>query len=494
MDLKAIVRNLREKGIGETIRIANTKKKYRPMFEQWKAECAEHTAALKSLMSEGRDDEAAAYAAEHFPVLIDKGITILSLTHSNFKLEVSDILKKQEDLFNSKFPKQFKKYRKDIRENTIKKQIPAIYAKEAVKPIEKKVIFMENGISPSAAATELAHVMIAQKKYKVIYTGLQIRMVSVAEYYYNAREFIRDMATAKAVFISTANDLLSQFDVRPETKIIQLWHGVGAFKKVGYSTIGNSHFGKSEKAREEYNQYRNYTYVTVAGEEQIWVFEDAFRISRDTGVYKPIGIARTDVFFQEDYLRKQRNMLNKAFPACKNKKLILYAPTFRGSVAKAKAPDKLDIRLLAKSLPDDYVLLIKHHGLCKDIPPIPADLKNKFAFDMNEKEVLTIEGLLGVADILITDYSSVGFEFAIREKPMIFFAYDLDDYIDKRGMYFDYEDITPGPICSTTEEIADYICNLDERFDIEEVRAFRKKYVDACDGHAIERTIALLEE
>ena len=211
-------------------------------------------------------------------------------------------------------------------------------------------------------------------------------------------------------------------------------------------------------------------------------------------MYKPIGIARTDVFFQEDYLRKQRNMLNKAFPACKNKKLILYAPTFRGSVAKAKAPDKLDIRLLAKSLPDDYVLLIKHHGLCKDIPPIPADLKNKFAFDMNEKEVLTIEGLLGVADILITDYSSVGFEFAIREKPMIFFAYDLDDYIDKRGMYFDYEDITPGPICSTTEEIADYICNLDERFDIEEVRAFRKKYVDACDGHAIERTIALLEE
>ena len=266
------------------------------------------------------------------------------------------------------------------------------------------------------------------------------------------------------------------------------------FKKVGYSTVDNHNFGKSAKDREEYNQYRNYTAVTVAGEEQIWTFEDAFRIPRESGVYRPIGIARTDVFFWPEYYNEQMEMLYEAYPQIKGKKLILYAPTFRGSVSKAKAPDQLDIRAMAEALSDEYVLLIKHHGLCKERPPIPEDLKNVFAFDMNSVKVLTIEGLLAIADILITDYSSVGFEFAIREKPIVFFAYDIEDYIDKRGMYYDYEDITPGPVCRTTEEINDYIANIDERFDHDAVKAFREKYVNACDGHAIERTIALLEE
>ena len=273
-----------------------------------------------------------------------------------------------------------------------------------------------------------------------------------------------------------------------------LKHGVGMFKKVGFSTADNTHFGKSRKDREKYNQYRNYTHVTIAGEEQMWTFEDAFRIPCESGIYRPIGIARTDVFFDQNYCDEQIALLYEAYPQIKGMKLILYAPTFRGSVSKAKAPDALDIRAMAEALSDEYVLLIKHHGLCKDRPPIPEDLQNVFAFDMNSVKVLTIEGLLAVADVLISDYSSVAFEFAIREKPMVFFAYDYDEYMDKRGMYYDYEDITPGPICKTTEEITDYIADIDERFDIEEVKAFREKYVGACDGHAIERTIALLEE
>ena len=71
-----------------------------------------------------------------------------------------------------------------------------------------------------------------------------IKQVSEIEYYENALRFVEDLATAKAVFLSTANDILSQFDLRPETKVIQLWHGVGVFKKVGYSTIDNKNFGK----------------------------------------------------------------------------------------------------------------------------------------------------------------------------------------------------------------------------------------------------------
>ena len=470
MDTKAILHNLKTKGPMETVRIAR-RRRNQPEIDHKTEE------------------------AELFLEIMDSGIAHLSSAENKAERKrMSAILKDQEDAFTEGNPGAAKIYRKMMKERTVKQQIPAIYAEESKKPVEDKVIFMENGGSPSPTGYHLSKEIKRQGKYKVVYKGLHVRAVSDAEYFHNALGYVKELATAKAVFLSTANDLLSQFDVRPETKVIQLWHGVGMFKKVGYSTVDNKNFGKSAKDREEYNQYRNYTHVTVAGEAQIWTFEDAFRIPRETGIYRPIGIARTDVFFSEDYYNEQMELLYEAYPQIKGKKLILYAPTFRGAVAKAQAPDQLDIRAMAEALSDEYVLLIKHHGLCKQRPPIPEDLQNVFAFDMNTVKVLTIEGLLAVADILITDYSSVGFEFAIREKPIVFFAYDIEDYIDKRGMYYDYEDITPGPVCKTTEEISDYITNLDERFNIEEVKAFREKYVGACDGHAIERTIALLEE
>ena len=495
LDIRGIARNIKNKGIIETLKIAKNSVRYNQEYFAWKKKGAASRKQIEKLLAQGSEEDLEEYIMTVFPGMMHQGIRLKKESHSTAeKKEISAILKQQEDYLRTNHKKLFKQYNRQLRVQTLKAEIPAIYAEESMKPVENKVIFMENGDSPSPAGYQLSKEIQKQGKYEVVYKGLHIRKVSDVEYYQNAKDYIRELATAKAVFISTANDILSQFDLRPETKVIQLWHGVGMFKKVGFSTVDNVHFGKSAKSREEFDQYRNYTYVTVASEEQIWTFEDAFRIPRESGLYKTIGIARTDVFFWPDYYNEQMEKLYEAFPQIRGKKLILYAPTFRGKVAKAKAPDQLDIRAMADALSDDYVLLIKHHGLCKQLPPIPEDLREIFAFDMNTSKVLSIEGLLAVADILVTDYSSVGFEFAIREKPMIFFAYDIEDYMDKRGMYYDYEDITPGPVCKTTEEIIDYIANIDEKFDLEAVQNFRKKYVGACDGHAIERTIALLEE
>lgn len=113
---------------------------------------------------------------------------------------------------------------------------------------------------------------------------------------------------------------------------------------------------------------------------------------------------------------------------------------------------------------------------------------------MNANGILDIESLLAISDILITDYSSVGFEFAILERPIVFFAYDKDQYLDERGMYYDYEEITPGPICTETEEIISYIDSLKDGFDDTEIKKFKEQYVKMCDGHATERTIALFDE
>ena len=105
---------------------------------------------------------------------------------------------------------------------------------------------------------------------------------------------------------------------------------------------------------------------------------------------------------------------------------------------------------------------------------------------------MSIEELLFVADICISDYSSLVFEYSLFEKPMIFFAFDLDNYYDWRGFYYDYKEFVPGPIYTTTEEMIDYIKHIDTKFDKQKVKQFRDKFMSACDGHATERIMKLV--
>ncbi len=102
---------------------------------------------------------------------------------------------------------------------------------------------------------------------------------------------------------------------------------------------------------------------------------------------------------------------------------------------------------------------------------------------------MTIEDLLCVADVCISDYSSLVFEYALFEKPMLFLAYDLDDYFDYRGFYYDYHELAPGPVVRDTVGVIDFVQHLDERFDLSRVQAFRNKFMSSCDGHATERII-----
>ena len=391
-------------------------------------------------------------------------------------------------------PHIYDEYLKDMKRVYVKELIPKAYSSAIKSPVVNKVIFMETGKNPSPSNQYISSVMKAEGKYDVHMTSLNIRSISYLEFYENALEFIKDMATAKAVFLSTANDLMSHIDVRPETKVIQLWHGVGIFKKVGYSTIKSKQFGMSQKTREEYDQYKNYSYVTIAAAEQSWIFEEAMNIDRDSDIIVPVGVAKTDVFYDPTYIENAKQKLLTAFPQIGDRKIILYAPTFRGEVENAQAPNKLNIQEMAKALGDEYILLVKHHGLSKNIPKLANDIKDSFAYDMNKHRTLSIEQLLAIADICITDYSSIAFEYAIMERPIIFFAYDLEEYIDERGLYYNYNEITPGPVCKTTEEIVSYISNIDSSFDKQQIINFKNKHVNACDGHSTERTMALIEK
>ncbi len=109
-------------------------------------------------------------------------------------------------------------------------------------------------------------------------------------------------------------------------------------------------------------------------------------------------------------------------------------------------------------------------------------------FCMEIRDEMTTDELLAAADICITDYSSVVFDFSLLEKPILFFAYDLERYYDERGFYYPYETFVPGPVVKNNCELIECISKIKE-FDYNKIRDFKERYMSGCDGHATKRIL-----
>lgn len=387
--------------------------------------------------------------------------------------------------------KGYKKIRSRVnRYYTLKIKFPKVYRKSAKKPVDpRKVVFVEVRLPEITNSFKLLYQRLQEdERYDVHVHYLRNTFVPRKEYEKNCVRFLEDIATAKYVFVNEASNVLGCVDLRPETVVTQTWHGCGAFKKFGFSTA-ELIFGLNRKEMLKYPFYTNYTYVTLSSPEVAWAYEEAMNLHDRREVLQPVGISRTDVFFDPEFIKNAFVRLRQVMPESEGKKVILYAPTFRGRVANGKAPDKMDIPMLKKALGEEYVLLIKQHPLVRNAPEVPEDCRG-FAVDVTSD--MTIDDLLCVSDICISDYSSLVFEYSLFERPMIFFAYDKAEYDDWRGFYYDYNEMTPGPICVTNEEIIDYIRNLDSRFDKQQVVDFKYKFMRSCDGHATERILKLM--
>ena len=364
------------------------------------------------------------------------------------------------------------------------RQYPAIYRRAAKQPVDaKKVLFFESSRPVLSNSFSVMFDRLQKNGYDLRCHYLLHTTASRREQRKRCRVFFRDLATARVLFLDEGTDLLSHIPIRPETKVVQLWHGCGAFKKFGRSTA-EKQFGASGDYMDTHPFHSHYSLVTVSSPDVVWAYEEAMDYSHDSGVVQPTGISRTDVFFDEAFPARAKHAVQAAVPQSKGRKIILYAPTFRGEIMDARAPDKLDLSALCKALGDRYVLLLKQHPHVKHRPAIPSDCAD-FAFDVTD--TLSIEDLLCAADLCISDYSSLIFEYSLFERPMLFFAYDLEDYFDVRGFYYDYDALTPGPVLRTSEEVLDALEHIDTRFDVQQIRAFKERFMSACDGKATER-------
>ena len=283
--------------------------------------------------------------------------------------------------------------------------------------------------------------------------------------------FLRNFAVADAVVICNYFLPASIPYHRRDTFVLQLWHASGACKKFGLDADDDlPRFYPG-------NPLAGCDAVTVSSQACVRPFSSAFGIPQDRVL--PVGTSVTDFYFDRNFIQATRNNFYTAYPKYASKKIVLWAPTFRGPAVHPDIQIGLEALLTLKSkLPSDYILLIRLH------PHLGSELNSEAAR-------LPVERLLPVVDLLIGDYSSIIFDFALLGRPMLFFMPDRTEYLKRRGLYLDPEEL-PGPIVTDGNLLVDTICNAEHTFDHQKLNRFREKYLSACDGHSTERIASLL--
>ncbi|WP_245732741.1 CDP-glycerol glycerophosphotransferase family protein [Salinibacillus kushneri] len=292
---------------------------------------------------------------------------------------------------------------------------------------------------------------------------------------------IYHLATSKVVFVDNYFGFLSAVDFKENVTCIQLWHAAGAIKQFGL--MDPSIYTRSERAVKRFKEvYQRFHYVVVGSEKMATIFRKSFGI--DSNNILRTGIPRTDFFFESQKHQEIVQTLQTENPIIQNKKVLLYAPTFRdGQLTSFDLP--LNLEEMYQELKDEYILLLRLH------PAIKSSFKNvypNFVVDVSSYE--NLNELLLIADCVITDYSSIPFEYSLLRKPMIFFTYDFEDYKKKRGFYEDYEKNLPGPMVRTTEEVINVI--QQHQFDLTQVEKYASEWNQYSRGKSSENLIKIL--
>ena len=294
--------------------------------------------------------------------------------------------------------------------------------------------------------------------YNVItHKDYEVRLSNVFRLLYLFTVKAYKMATSSYIFLNDNFMPLAYMNPDPETMIVQLWHGLGSYKKFGGSSETDPAVLRELKAANERVDY------IIAGSENIRAnYAEAFMVPESKIVC--IGCPQADYYFRSHNLELHRKRLERRYPALAGKKLILYAPTFRGDEERDRhILDHFDFERFAQAVPEDCCLAIRLH------PQIQQSKVPDHVVDLTDYP--NVRMLLCMTDLLIADYSSIAVEYSLLGRPIVLYAYDMDWYLKKdRGFYFDFEKTAPGPIARNMDELID--CISEQKWDIDKVRAF----------------------
>ena len=289
----------------------------------------------------------------------------------------------------------------------------------------------------------------------------------------------KKLAGSKFIFLNDNFFPLAFMKFGSNNVIVQLWHAPGASKKFGGSVdIG------SREILSKISQ--NTDYLIVTSKNIISYYSEAFQMPKDK--IKPLGLPRMDYYFENHNLNKLKKDFCEKYSLSQDKKIILYAPTFRDEEKFNNVFNYLDLDKFNEKLSDEYILALRLHPKIKDFYKDDISAQGKYV-DVSNWE--SEQELMLISDVLITDYSSIMIEYSALNKPTVFFTYDLNEYLaNERGFYYDFKTTVPGPIVYTSDELIDVIEN--EKFDKSKISEFVKTQFDEIDGRSSERIVNYL--
>ncbi len=273
------------------------------------------------------------------------------------------------------------------------------------------------------------------------------------------------------------------------TVYLQTWHGT-PLKKLA-ADIEEVHMpGTNTEIYKEnfYKEARNWDFLISPNSYSTGIFQKAFHYQNKI---LETGYPRNDFLINQN--NKDRiNSIKRIMGIPLNKKVILYAPTWRDdeyfSKGRYKFTIKMDLKQLQKELGEDYVLLLRMHYLIAN----QLDVSDYSGFVYDASNHHDIRELYLISDLLITDYSSVFFDYMCLKRPIIFYTYDIESYRDQlRGFYFDFEKEAPGPLVKSTGDLIDAIKQLEssESAFIDSYLNFHRKFCHLENGISAERVV-----
>lgn len=280
-----------------------------------------------------------------------------------------------------------------------------------------------------------------------------------------------------------------------EQVYVQCWHGT-PLKRLGYDITNSDNAMNS--VGEIQSKYRTdaarFKYMVSPCQYVTEKFTSAWNL-KETGkqdAILEIGYPRNDFlckYTEEDIMRVKKNLGIENV----QKKILLYAPTWRDNQHDASKgyvyKNPVDFKYLQEKLGDEYIILFRAHYLVAN--SFDFSMYKDFLYDVSSYD--DINELCIISDMLITDYSSVFFDYAILERPMLFYMYDMEEYRDEmRGFYLDVSEL-PGPIVTDEKSLVSEISGAQEHgIDRENVKEFNKKFNLKNDGNAAERLVQII--
>lgn len=346
-----------------------------------------------------------------------------------------------------------------------------LYAVCCLQPVEENLVVLADGHQD-----KMPYSMFALSRELMKYPD-----VKVVEYFHDysfcgllrglvvMMRFMPLYARAKYVFISDCYVPVSCCKKRRETVVVQLWHSCGLMKQVGADS-------EVEKKSMSPWQYRNYDVFTTSAACVSDTLSGAMGIPRQ--VFSEAGVSRMDILFSESWKEQIREGFYRAYPEYQGKKIILWAPTFRGSAQTGYLAGEEDILRLQQELPEEYKLIIKTHRFARN-----KGIDTPINYSAEYLQVL--------ADVLITDYSSVYFDYLYFRRPVVLFAPDLDTYLSSVGLYRPYETI-PGKLVRDYDQLREAVLTTDSWADEDYIRRMDRMWDEQmayCDGRSTEKLL-----